>query len=163
PKGGAGPAGPKGDAGPAGAKGDAGPAGPKGDAGLAGPKGDAGPAGPKGDAGPAGPPGTGPDLNLAFISKIAWTHGAPVPAAQAAASAQGLKCTLTRSLHSEIQDAQPQVVQVWFEPAPTAAGPAPAGPTSLLVLDGRVAFTPQTLTWKTSHAADLLTKTFAPG
>jgi hypothetical protein len=68
------------------------------------------------------------DQDWAVITKINWQHDATIPAAQAVPLLQGLKCNLSRSLHAEVQQAQPQVVQVWFEPSPRPATGAPGGP-----------------------------------
>jgi hypothetical protein len=96
---------------------------------------------------------------------VSWRQGVTVTSQQAVALLQGLKANLSRSVHGEVQESQPQVVQVWFEPAPRSVtgGPAPGAPTNLTVLDGRTQFTPQTLTWTTTHAPNTLLELLRPG
>lgn len=122
-------------------------------------KGDPGPAGPQ------GPPGQGLNGDFAFIRKVSWQQAATLsPAAAATLLVQSLKCSLSRSLDPELQQKQqPQVMQVWFEPAPDKNGDPPNQPTTLTVFDGRLDFTPQTLAWTTTHPPDLLTKVLNPG
>ena len=89
-----------------------------------------------------------------------------IPAAQAAALLRSLKCTLSRSLHAEVQQAQPQVVQVWFEPSPKPV-PGNAGqtgpPANVRALDGRAQVSPQILSWASSHAPNLLLEALREG
>jgi hypothetical protein len=136
--------------------------GPAGPAGAAGATGSQGPAGPKGDTGAAGPAGPGLDQDWAVIKAISWTHNDTVNPAQAFARLAALKCNLTKSIHPDLVTAQPQICQVWFEPAvavTTAGAVAPA----ILTFEGKLQFTPQTLTWAISIDQGSVTKMIAAG
>lgn len=125
-----------------------GPAGPQGEVGPAGPPGEAGPAGPQGEAGPPGPSGADSiDTDWPLILKPNWPHAGVLAFQQAADLLQGLKCRLSKSLHDQIQKAQPQVTEVWFAPAPTTAAGAPPDVLPLMVFAGTTQVTPQTLSW----------------
>lgn len=155
----AGPAGAVGPAGPAGAEGPAGPAGavgPAGPAGAAGAEGPAGPAGPVGAAGPQGAPGAGIDLDWPLVLKVSWPHGETVPGDTAASLLrEGIKLSLSLSLHQTIQDTQPQLVTVWFQ-----ADTAPPQPELFFAPTGRAKFSPRTIVWATVNDPDVLRRTF---
>jgi hypothetical protein len=74
-----------------------------------------------------------------------------------------LKINLSRSLHAEVQDQVPQVMQVWFEPSSRPGQGGLGAPLPLQVLEGRIQLTPQTLTWTSAHAANALAETFRGG
>ncbi len=162
----AGPPGPPGARGEVGPTGPAGPLGPQGATGAAGPPGQPGAPGQPGPAGPQGPAGPGLDQDWGVITKVTWRHGVTITSQQAVTTLQGLKATLSRSLHTELLEPQPQAVQVWFEPAPKPAvgtSNQTGVPTSLLVIDGRTQVTPQTLSWTTSHVAGTLRESLRAG
>lgn len=181
PKGDPGPAGPKGDAGPRGEKGDAGPQGPPGPAGTsatgggaAGPAGPAGPPGPvgpqgpagaQGPAGPAGPPGPpGPagagsavDTTWPHVAGVSWPHGGGLLPAAAAERLRAMTFQLSAPLHPDLVAAPPDVVQVWVENSNAQAVSPVLSLAGTLKLDG------QTVTWTTSHPADLLVRSLPAG
>jgi len=174
PAGSPGPAGARGEVGPAGPAGDRGPVGPPGPQGVqgpagaqgpAGPQGPQGPPGPQGEQGPVGPPGPGLDQDWPIINRVSWPHRETMGPDQAISLLQGLKCNLSRSLHPEIQNAPPEVVQVWFEPLPDrAATTGQAGPPlPILTLAGSLQVTPQTLSWTALHSAGLLMESLSRG
>ena len=123
-----------------------------------------GPPGPQGEQGPVGPSGPGLDQDWAIIARVNWKHGVTVDAGLTATLLQALKCNLSRSLHAELQETQPDVVQVWFEPSSiqTAAGQA-GPPAPILTFSGDVQMTPQTLSWTSTHPADVLMETLKRG
>jgi hypothetical protein len=168
PAGAKGTKGDKGDPGPAGAAGADGAAGAAGAKGAKGDKGDpgaAGPAGvvgPAGSAGPAGPPGPGLDQSWAFVSKVSWQHGATVTLPQAQQLLQGLHADLSAPLLADLVTAQPQLMQVWFEPARSAAGAAQLS-APILVIQGKLVLAAQLLTWTATPTPDGLVGTLAPG
>ncbi len=160
-----GPLGPAGSPGTPGPNGEQGEPGPPGQPGPKGERGDPGPPGPAGPQGEPGPPGPGLDLNWPFIARVSWDHGATVGAEQAAEMLRSLSCRLSRPLHPDLLQQQPQVVQVWFEPAPTVtpAANASGAPTMLTVFSGRVQLAPQILSWSTAHLAPVLVRVLGPG
>ena len=163
-----GPQGEPGPAGVAGAKGAQGEAGERGATGLTGApgpqglKGDPGPAGVAGAQGPQGLPGNqgiqGPQgqagdiaqLDWPFIERATWPQGASLRAADAFAQLERVTLSLSARLHPKIQEAQPKVVQVWFEPIPPATATAPGGPLPLLTLHGDQKIGARELSWSIS-------------
>ncbi len=153
-----GPQGPQGDPGPAGPEGpqgDRGPVGADGPQGPEGPQGPIGETGPQGPEGPEGPPGPGLDLDLGEVVGLSWPHGGQVRAGLAFSMlAGGLKINLSRSLHTELQESQPQIVQVWFDP--------PGSEETfheIRSLDGDTRVTAQTINW-TPRAGEEMMKQF---
>jgi hypothetical protein len=177
----AGPAGAKGDKGDPGAKGDPGPAGPSGRAGTKGDKGDPGPAGPAGaagdlgaagapgakgnpgDPGPAGPPGPGLDQDWSFVTRVSWKHGTTVDPATAAKLLLALRGDLSSPLLPALLDAQPQLLQVWFEPLQELGPAAPVAPPALKVVNGQLKLAGQTLAWAATLTSDVLTRALIGG
>jgi hypothetical protein len=94
---------------------------------------------------------------------VSWSHGATLAAPQAVQLLQGLKCDLSRALLADLVTAQPQLMQVWFEPArnPTPTNTAP--PSSLMTIDGKLLLAPQTLTWAITQTPELLQRTLIAG
>ncbi|OGB94488.1 MAG: hypothetical protein A2Z31_08260 [candidate division NC10 bacterium RBG_16_65_8] len=94
-----------------------------------------------------------------------WKHEATLGADQAAALLQAIKCNLSRSLHGEIQQAPPAVVQVWFEPLPraTLTSSQVSLPIPIVTLIGKIDVTPQTLNWTCGHPTGVLTEALSPG
>jgi hypothetical protein len=117
-----------------------------------------------GTPGPAGPPGPAGEIDQdwTLIAKVNWPHAAVVSADDALNLLQLLNIRLSRSLSPSVQQEQPQVVQVWFEPAPiNAASNRPGAPLAVLTVVGDATFTPQTIKWASRHGPDDLKKTLS--
>jgi len=155
-----GPAGPPGEAGAAGPPGFAGPAGPAGPVGAAGAAGDAGATGAAGVAGqtgasgvpgPAGPAGTAGLADWPFIEKTNWPQGKRLTAAQALELLRQVQLSISTRFNEQTQEQQPQVVQVWFEPARLQKSNAGANllmPEPVMSLHGSMKVSPQTIAWQ---------------
>ena len=171
PQGEAGPAGERGLQGEAGAAenagrrvrraraGERGPQGETGPAGERGLQGEAGPPGPAGGTGPAGPPGPVAELDWPFIEKTNWPQGQSLTAPNALARLQQVELTLSAPLHPRIQQLQPQVVQVWFEPTPAQASTNALVPAPLMALHGTAKLSPREIVWSTLDERERLQAT----
>ena len=75
-----------------------------------------------------------------------------------------LSCTVSAPLDTSVLESVPQVFHVWFEPKPaTLPDGTIAAPTVLRVMDGRVRFAPQVVTWGTTHTDPSLNELLSPG
>lgn len=68
---------------------------------------------------------------------------------------------LSRSLSGEIQERQPQIVQVWVEPVMPQQRVARAAP--IVTVFGKTRITPQTIDWKTPLDVEALGQFLLPG
>jgi len=84
---------------------------------------------------------------------------------EAAVLLQAIKCNLSRSLHAEIQQATPAVIQVWFESLPKATLTTSqlSSPVPIVHLVGKIDVTPQTVNWTCAHPTNVLTEVLRPG
>ncbi|MET0399529.1 MAG: hypothetical protein ABW277_22250, partial [Longimicrobiaceae bacterium] len=116
-------------------------------------------AGPPGPQGPAGPAGTGSavDTTWPHVTGVSWPHDGKLTAAQAAERLRAITFQLAAPLHPDLVAATPDVVQVWVENSSAQAILPVLSLAGTLKLDG------QTVSWTTSHAADVLTKTLTVG
>ena len=152
-----------GAAGPVGATGEAGLAGPAGadgapgTSGADGAPGPAGPAGPAGQSGPPGPPGQTVSLDSPFIARCNWPQDQRLTVAQAITLLERIRLDLSSALLPEVQDRQPQVVQLWFEPAPAQASGGPGTqPGPLMVIHGEAKLSPERIDWSASDDRERL-------
>jgi hypothetical protein len=73
----------------------------------------------------------------------------------------GLEFHLSSPLHRRVQDQQPQVVEVYFEPDSTRLlTGALSAPQPILVVHGTVKLAPEQLTWVSSDSPDTLRALF---
>ena len=155
-KGDPGVAGPRGLPGPVGS---VGPSGEKGDTGAAGPKGDRGEQGLQGVRGPQGLPGVGFDADVPVIRSISWPHDQIVELDRALDLLVELRLGMSSPASSETDKAQPQVVQVLFEP-----GVLENEPTAVIrVLKGRTQIKSMEITWAGPSNRDDLFKMISSG
>ncbi len=169
-----GPPGPQGDAGPPGAAGPAGETGATGATGEAGPPGPAGAdgangsngadgapgqPGPAGPVGPPGPPGDIAALDWPIIAKTNWPQDGRLTVADAMGLLGRVRMTLSSPLHPRVQELQPQVVQVWFEPEPVQTANNATLPGPVMALHGTAKLSPQTIDWAFSDDRERLQAT----
>ncbi len=173
PPGPQGPIGPDGPQGLPGADGQQGPPGPEGapgsqgapgQDGASGPQGLAGPQGEQGQAGPAGPAGDLALQDWPFIEKTNWPQGERLLPAAAVAVLQDVQLTLSDPLHARTLDQQPQVVQVWFEPAPpqqAATGAGQTFPAPLMAFHGSTRLRAREVFWAAADERERMSATLA--
>jgi hypothetical protein len=152
-----------GSAGPRGPRGETGPAGPRGPTGPQGPRGQSGPQGPQG---PAGPEGSGAGLDFPFLRTVSWNHGATVSGSQAAELLARMSCRLSSSLHPRVREAQPQVVEVTWEPESSLLSSLGNFQSILgvpLRLKGRTKMSAQVVSWSPTGNLAVLTRLLASG
>jgi hypothetical protein len=189
----AGPAGAQGELGPPGPKGDIGErgvAGPQGEPGAKGDPGDIGPPGPKGDAGVPGIPGvpgpqgetgatgaTGPqglqgpqgpqgeiDQDWGVVRRVTWPHDGMLTVSAATTLLRGgLQLTLSRSMDTAQQAEPPNIMEVWFQPNPSASAGTSDTPLPIVAIFGTLKCTPQTITWTPLTGPDGFKATMRPG
>lgn len=96
---------------------------------------------------------------------VSWPHNQTIDAVQATAELKKLSLRLSRSLDQSVQDAQPQVVEVWFgsNPVQSATGGPSDRPGPMLMLQGSAKLSAQTINWATVHKDDTLKSVFASG
>ncbi len=146
-----------GAAGAAGATGSTGEAGPPGPAGERGSDGAPGQPGPPGPQGPQGVPGQTVALDAPFIARCNWPQDQRLTVSQAIVLLERIRLDLSAPLLPDVQDRQPQVVQLWFEPAPLLASGAPGNqPAPLMVVHGEAKLSPQRIDWSTSDDRERL-------
>jgi hypothetical protein len=99
------------------------------------------------------------------VTKVSWKHGVTVSASQAAQLLAGLRADLSRDLLPDLLTAQPQVLQVWFEPPLPLLPIIPSVPqlAGIFTMDGALRVAAQQLTWTAALTADILTRVFAGG
>jgi hypothetical protein len=114
--------------------------------------------GSQGIQGPQGQAGDVAQLDWPFIEKTTWPQGASLRAVDAFAQLERVTLSLSARLHPKIQEAQPNVVQVWFEPNPPATATAPSGPLPLLTLHGGQKIGASELNWSISDEKDRTVK-----
>jgi len=176
PQGPAGPQGPQGPAGPEGPQGPQGPAGPAGPSGADGARGVDGAAGrdgapgatgatgPAGPVGPSGPPGDLTAADWPFIEKTNWPQGEVLVASKALELLRQVQLRLSSRLHARTLEAQPQVVQIWFEPQTVqqaTTGAAPLAPSPVIALHGIAKMTPDEIQWSLQDDAERVTTLLA--
>jgi len=93
---------------------------------------------------------------------VSWQHGATVDPATAAKLLLALRGTLSGPLLPELLDAQPQLLQVWFEPLQELDQTAPGTP-ALKVVNGQLKLSSQTFAWAATLAAAVLTRALVAG
>jgi hypothetical protein len=74
---------------------------------------------------------------------------------------QGLIFDLTDALHRQVLEFQPQVVQVWFEPAAPAT--TNAQPQPIVTINGRASFDNQVIIWRTTDTPALIGRSMING
>jgi hypothetical protein len=112
--------------------------------------------------GPQGPAGPGLELDLGEVVEINWPHGGQLTARKAAdLLGSRLHMNLNRSLSGEIQERQPQIVQVWVEPVMPQQRVARAAP--IVTVFGKTRLTPQTIDWNTPLDVEALGQFLLPG
>ena len=140
----------------AGAPGEVGPAGPQGEPGslgvpgLPGATGETGETGETGARGDAGPPGDIASLDWPFIEKTNWPQGRTLAVAEALARLRQIELFLSNRLHGRTLEAQPKVVQIWFEPSPVQQAPTGAPtqfPSPVMAFHGDMKIGPRELVW----------------
>jgi hypothetical protein len=93
---------------------------------------------------------------------VSWQHGSTVDPVTAAKLLLALRGSLSSPLLPAVLDAQPQLVQVWFEPLQELGQTAPGTP-ALKVVNGQLKLASQTFTWAATLASDVLTRALVAG
>jgi hypothetical protein len=111
-----------------------------------------------GATGPAGPAGDIAALDWPFIEKTNWPQGATLLVADALARLGKVELFLSSPLHARTLEAQPKVVQVWFEPStPQTTGALVPGP--LMALHGDIKLAEREIVWAANDERERLQAT----
>ena len=96
-------------------------------------------------------------LDSPFIARCNWPQDQRLTVAQAITLLERIRLDLSSALLPEVQDRQPQVVQLWFEPAPAQASGGPGTqPGPLMVIHGEAKLSPERIDWSASDDRERL-------
>ena len=96
-------------------------------------------------------------LDAPFIARCNWPQDQRLTVSQAIALLTSIRLDLSSPLLPEVQNRQPQVVQLWFEPEPAqASGSMSTQPGPLMVIHGEAKLAPERIDWSASDDRERL-------